>query len=66
MFAVYDTLCRSIGMGNDDYQKAVYGGMTEAEQQALSTKIADNMVEIRITTNNRRSQRQYACRWWCN
>ena len=37
-------------MGNDDYQKAVFKGMSEDEQQALSIELADSMIEMKITT----------------
>ena len=47
----FDILCNSESMGNDDYQKTVYAGMTEAEQQALSKSLADSMIKIRIITN---------------
>lgn len=48
--ALFDNLNGSYAMGNDDYQKAVFKGMSEEEQQALSIDLADSMAEIKITT----------------
>lgn len=47
---LFDNLYHSHAMGNDDYQKAVFKGMSEDEQQALSIELADSMIEMKITT----------------
>lgn len=47
---LFDNLYNSYAMGNDDYQNAVFKGMSEEEQQTLCIKLADSMVEIRIVT----------------
>lgn len=47
---IFDDLYHSRAMGNDDYQDAVFGGMSEEEQQALSIELADSMINIKITT----------------
>lgn len=49
--AIFDTICNSSSLGNDDYQKLIFGNMGEEEQQKLSTELADDMVEIKITSN---------------
>ena len=48
--ALFDNLYNSYAMGNDDYQNAVFKGMSEEEQQALSVELADSMIEIKIVT----------------
>lgn len=48
--ALFDNLNNSYAMGNDDYQNAVFKGMSEEEQQSLSIELADSMIEIRIET----------------
>ena len=48
--ALFDNLNSSYAMGNDDYQNAVFKGMSEEKQQALSTELADSMIEIKIET----------------
>jgi len=48
--ALFDNLNYSYAMGNDDYQNAVFKGMSEEEQQSLSIELADSMIEIRIET----------------
>ena len=48
--ALFDNLNNSYAMGNDDYQNAVFKGMSEEKQQALSIELADSMIEIRIET----------------
>jgi len=48
--ALFDNLYNSYAMGNDAYQKAVFKGMSEEEQQALSIELADSMIEMKITT----------------
>ena len=47
---LFDNLYHSHAMGNDDYQNAIFKGMSAEEQQALSIKLADSAVEIRIVT----------------
>ena len=47
---LFNILYHSYAMGNDDYQNAVFKGMSEEEQQALSIDLADSMVEISIET----------------
>jgi hypothetical protein len=44
----YDLLCGAQAMGEDGYQRAVFGGLSEREQQALSIELADSAVELRI------------------
>lgn len=48
--ALFDSLYNSYSMGNDDYQNAIFKGMSEEEQQALSSKLADSAVRISIVT----------------
>lgn len=48
--ALFDKLNSSYAMGNDDYQNAVFKGLSEGQQQALSVALADSMVEIKIET----------------
>lgn len=48
--ALFDNLYNSYAMGNNDYQNAVFKGMSEEEQQALSIELADSMIEIGIAT----------------
>lgn len=47
---IFDNLINASSMGNDDYQNAVFKGMSEEEQQALSNELADSVIEIKITT----------------
>ena len=47
---LFDNLNSSYAMGNDDYQNAVFKGMSEEKQQALSVELADSMIEIKIET----------------
>ena len=49
---LFDALCNAQSMGNDDYQEAVYGNMSQAEQQRLSEELADSMIEIQLMTTN--------------
>lgn len=48
--AVFDNLTNSRPMGNDDYQTAIFAGMSEEDQQALSIELADSAVKMKITT----------------
>lgn len=48
--ALFDNLYHSQSMGNDDYQNAIFKGMSEEEQQALSDELADSAIEISIVT----------------
>lgn len=48
--SLFDSLYNSYSMGNDDYQNAIFNGMSEEEQQALSIKLADSAVRISIVT----------------
>lgn len=48
--ALFDNLYHSHSMGNDDYQNAIFKGMSEEEQQALSDELADSAIEISIVT----------------
>lgn len=50
--AIFDNLYHSVSIGNDDYQKTIFKGMSEEEQQALSIELADSMIRIRITTTD--------------
>lgn len=50
--ALFDNLNSSYAMGNDDYQNAVFKGMSEEEQQALSIELADSMIEVQIVTTD--------------
>lgn len=47
---IFDNLYHSASMGNDDYQNAVFKGMSEEDQQAWSIELADSMLEMKITT----------------
>lgn len=46
----FDVLNTSAAFGNADYQKLIFGGLSEAEQEELSTQLADSMISIRLTT----------------
>lgn len=46
----FSGLCDSYSMGNDDYQDAIFKGMSEKEQQLLNIELADSMVQIQIIT----------------
>lgn len=48
--ALFENLCHSHSMGNDDYQNAIFKGMSEEEQRALSVELADSAIEISIAT----------------
>ena len=48
--ALFDNLNSAYAMGNDDYQNAVFKGMSEEKQQALSVELAESMIEIKIET----------------
>ena len=47
---IFGALWQSYAMGNEDYQKTIYGGKSEEEQQALSKELADSAVEINMVT----------------
>jgi hypothetical protein len=47
---IFHTLCQSAALGNDDFQNAVFRGLSPAEEQALHTGLADSAIEIHITT----------------
>ena len=47
---IFENLYCSYAMGNDDYQNAVFKGMSEKEQQELCSELADSMIEIKIVT----------------
>ncbi len=46
----FNTLNTATSFGNEDYQRLIFGGLSEAEQEKLSTQLADGMVPIRLTT----------------
>ncbi len=46
--AAYNALTGGLAMGNDDFQKLVFSGKSEEEQQRLATTLADSMVPVRI------------------
>lgn len=48
--ALFDNLNSSCAMGNDDYQNAVFKGMSEEKQQALDAELADSRIEMNIET----------------
>lgn len=50
--AVFDEIKNAHSIGNDDYQAAIYGGLTEDEQRTMSRELAENMIEIRIETTS--------------
>ncbi len=47
---VFDALWRSYAMGNEDYQKEIFGGKSEEEQQALGKVLADSAIDITMIT----------------
>ena len=47
---IFGALWQSYAMGNEDYQKTIYGGKSEEAQQALSKELADSAVEINMVT----------------
>lgn len=50
MREIFDNLYNSSSMGNIDYQNTIFKGMSEEDQQAFSIELADNMIEMKITT----------------
>lgn len=49
---IFDNLYHSRAMGSDDYQDTFFKGMSEEDQQALSTELADSMVKLSIRTTD--------------
>ncbi len=47
---IFRVLCQSAALGNDDFQNAVFRGLSPAEEQALHTGLADSAIEISIAT----------------
>ena len=48
--SLYSGMTNSISMGNEDFQRSVFGDMEEQERQEYSEKLADSMVAVRIIT----------------
>lgn len=46
----FENIYNALSMGNDDYQKEVYGNMSETEQQKLSNELADSVLEVKLIT----------------
>ena len=49
---IFNSVCSSEAMGNAQFQQKVFGGRSEAEQQKLSTELAENCADVRIETKN--------------
>ncbi|MBE6883690.1 MAG: hypothetical protein E7487_03710 [Ruminococcaceae bacterium] len=49
---VYTALCEAEAMGNHDFQRQVFEGRSEEEQQKLSGELADNNVEFQFVTRS--------------
>lgn len=47
---LYGIISAGQAMGNEDYQHLIYGGLSEEEQQALSVTLADDAIELSMTT----------------
>lgn len=47
---LFEHICQAESMGNDDYQRGVFDGMTDAQQQQYSQELSDSAVEIRLVT----------------
>lgn len=52
LLAFYTAYSELDGMGNDDWQRAVFGAQSEEEQQALSREIADSLIAVRLLAAN--------------